>query len=644
MKLLLLTPFLLVALSVGGQTPRVWPTPLQATLDVPLDTSHMVVDAPIFASTRLLWAGPDCTLRPGATLSGRVLAVQSRSKGNSQSSLTLLFDHADCNGQRAVPFALALYALIDTRVTPNEQMFAQGITGTELAKPHITLSGSPGTTTSRSNTISSGASTLAAKPFLMQGASDSAPVSVKAGQVLGLEKVKLSVGTGQQGSSILFSTRQDFFVPPKARLVLVALELPRTAPSTLTARTPPAPPPPPALPPPIAPDTAEICASSTCTLASDSALTTPPGVCHLTSLLRFGYQPRTHSPVEVLDNESTVTFLSPTQVLVTFDPHHLRLREGQVWPPVHHYLVRAVLLNAQTGAIERVTDRSVEGSGRYLWPAGPGEVLVHMADSLQRFGPDLKRTASIPTRGDLLWVAVSPAGHRIAFAQLQERHTHADHDRIALLAHNQPHENAQAFLLDGSGKLLQELPDASSDALPPLLTDSGDQILVQSKRPDQWQLLEQTPESQTPQPPKSLITLNSTCEPAVTLLPSALFVTGCTHIGAWYRLLRPGGSTLIKGEPSLHAFAHSAQQAGTSVYAIRIVDMAGIATPGVPFNAASLTDERVILHRGGDGRQLLVVKPESFPLTTANYALAPDASQLAVLTDRNLVFYPIPQH
>ena len=83
---------------------------LQAKLQVPIDTRKLKPGSEIVASVEKTWRGPDCLLKAGATVYGHIVAVDRLAKGQP-TRLNVLFDRADCNGNRQSPFGLQLAAL-----------------------------------------------------------------------------------------------------------------------------------------------------------------------------------------------------------------------------------------------------------------------------------------------------------------------------------------------------------------------------------------------------------------------------------------------------------------------------------------------------------------------------------------------------
>ena len=189
--------------------------------------------------------------------------------------------------------------------------------------------------------------------------------------------------------------------------------------------------------------------------------------------------------------------------------------------------------------------------------------------------------------------------------------------------------------MDRSGKLLLTRAGISNTRAP-ALTDDGGQVVVQPERDQRWQLVEETPDRS-----HTIATLHSICKPRVsTISSSALFVVGCSPAGQWYRMLRLDGHTIILGKPSLSQIEQSAAASTDGSYAVRIVDLRG-PTAGAAFRDADLHDERVAVHRGSDGLQLLLASVQSFPQASSNFALSPDGLQLALLTAAEVVFYRV---
>jgi len=75
---------------------------------------------------------------------------------------------------------------------------------------------------------------------------------------------------------------------------------------------------------------------------------------------------------------------------------------------------------------------------------------------------------------------------------------------------------------------------------------------------------------------------------------------------------------------------------------VKIVQSSMPEPPGAPLNAAQFSSEELRVYRATDGKRLLAVRVSSPSLSRDGYALAPDASQLAVLTRDQLSVYSVP--
>ncbi len=611
-------------------------TLLQTRLDVSLDTLRLRPGAPILASVLVPWSGPDCVLKVGATVYGQVTEVSSKHKGQHESSLKVLFDRADCNGERAVPITLVLFAVINSNDDPTgQQAYSSQLFGATSLHP-ITQSAANKTlpvdnSVLINNIVMAADAAHALDPHV--------PNSVKAGQVIDAGKVTLDVGTGPELPSVLRSEKQDFAINRKAELVLVASLQPKPHQPALARReevvasipvkkadpkT------------PLLPDVTEVCAAGECSELHDPVQGVE-GALRSIPIANLGYRPRHHVQMSEFDRDSSISYLTPQQILVTFDLHRLRSRLADTWPITVHRQVRAVLLDAKTGKVQRVSDWNVDGSGQYLWSAGPGRVLVHMGGALHIFGPNLLSEAVLPARGDLLWVSVSPAGRRIALAMVNERHTREVHEQIASLTSVAPEEDIEVRVFDRNGELLLSHAD-SSDVRTPVLTDSGGEIVLRRERDQRWQILEQVAETK-----HVVATVNSSCAPSISATSNdAFFVVGCASGGRWYRVIRKNGRTLMKVPPSDQEIEQRALANGDSIFAVRVVDLTNAPSAQFLYSTTSLHDERISVHRSSDGHEMMLARVKSFPQTRSSFALSTDERQLALLTEDDVVIYQIP--
>jgi hypothetical protein len=601
--------------------------PLLATLEVPMDTGRLTNGAAVFASVKIPWKSPNCILREGATIYGHVVGVQSKGNGFPDSRLTVIFDKADCNDKRGIELPLALYAIIDPIAASQQRADREG---------HLAFGSVQGPSTTAGSTL----------PNIVQGGSlgglASAPeaLSLKSGQLIGFDKVKMIVGAGDEGGSVLESPQKNLHIGMRSDLVLVLLPPRRSSiAKEILHMTPPeeAPTPAPAPPPPPPVDETEIC-SANCSAVAD---TVPTGAVvdrnhgdASISLTYLGYKPKVRPELEVFDHESTVTYMSADEILVTFDLHRLRVHSGEAWNPSTRRKVRAVLLDAHTYKVKRIVDWTVAGEGQYLWNAGPGQVLVLQEGALYRFGAGLRKLSTIPIVGDVRWVASTPSGAHIAVGLQHERHTKDVHQRIASLSGVDPEEDLEVVLVDSNTK---KTVSSSTLMHVPVLAESGE-IFVKALGSRRWQISEVNWEFKT----RTVATVSSGCEPQVSAsAQNTLFVLGCTsgESQRWYRVLDMNGHTLLKGAPSTYQIEQRAISAGPDTFAIRTVSTVIPTFDGRKLRADAMLNEKIGIFRMSDGRRVFGADTLSYPQSVDSFAVSPDGSQLALLTGRDVEFY-----
>ena len=95
---------LLISASISfAETP---PVPVQAELLHPIEAGHIKVGDPVLAKVEVEWKGAQCHLRKGATLKGRVVLENERTRTARASKLALIFESGECNGKDMKPIPL----------------------------------------------------------------------------------------------------------------------------------------------------------------------------------------------------------------------------------------------------------------------------------------------------------------------------------------------------------------------------------------------------------------------------------------------------------------------------------------------------------------------------------------------------------
>lgn len=619
-------------------------TPLQVELLTPMDVARLVRGAPVLAKARLDWNDPKCLLRAGSVVSGHVVDVEQKSKQNKGSTLSILFDHADCDG-RIMPIGLTLFALIATpKVDEGRPMIdSAGLFGSISPHPVMGTGGAFSEPIHRFD--------LGNDETLKTATPDETktPHFIASGQVIGLNKVTLSVGTGPEGSSVLTAAKGNIRLEGATQLVLMpetavapssdsliakAVEPTLAAPPPVEAAPKPAPEAP-APPPPPEKDETEIC-TAPCNLVPAGIDHDLPRASATISTKRFGYVPHDRREYDAFDYESTLIYLDSANLLFTFDPHALRERYASGIRTESMRTVRAILLDPATLAIKRVRDWQVQGDGQYIWRTGSGQILVHLGHQLRLLGPNLDVLRSVAIPGQLVFVSVSPSGDRIAAGVLHERYTREMHDLLVNALQVEPEEDVDINLFDHDFNLL--LTTRQSSALPPpVLSDDGE-IRVTSSGNNHWRITEYLWDHTH----HTVATAISGCRPNIsTPLPKSLFLVGCTASQSqnWYRMLSLDGHPILQGRGSSQEIEQSSSSSNQLEFAVRVVRVERSRGRKEPFHKEDLQEQEFSIYRATDGKRLFLTTTPGVSLVEQSFALSPTGRQLAILTDATISFY-----
>lgn len=605
-------------------------SPLQTELLAPLDVTRLHPGSTVLAKLAVAWSGQGCSLTQGSTVAGHVAEVDLRSRQNNISRVTILFDTADCNGVRSTIFPSVLVAVL---------------AGTLGGDPNLTegppLADAVGLSTgggARSAQSASAITDFSALP------SRRLPAQVLPGQVIGLSRIKLDVGAGVDGGSVLSSPSHNlrleatthFILMPRGPEVITASPSAPTAASSSAPATsnavvsfiPPA-------PEPV--DETEICSSSCNTVPDGSGQTTPSHVAAATLLTStLGYKPQGNREITSLGYDASLTYLDAGNLLFSFDPHKLRERGGGVHRQAAR-TVRAVLIDPLDHTVKRVSDWRVYGEGQYIWPAGPARVLAHIGHQLRLLSPNLNVVRSTELRGAIAWVSASPSENRFAVGVYNERHTDDIHQQIFQATGEEPEEDIDVHLFDGDLNLILTV-ERSSDTHRPVLSDDGEIRLLPGRR-GHWQISEYRWDRST----HTIATTRSSCRPDVTSVSSGLlFVLGCgTSETRWYRVLGSNGHPILKADSPSEEIQQSTSSSDPSQFAVRVITAVRTMSPGQPFRRSDLHSQAISIYRSSDGHRLFATSAAQVPLSEQSFAISPSGSQLALLGDSNIAFYSI---
>ena len=612
-------------------------TPIQAELVKSIEAGRVQVGDAVYAKVDLAWNNPACKLREGAILKGRIIDETPRSKTAKSSGIALLFDSGQCGGRNMKPLPLTVAALLAP--DPNR---GSSLYGDQQSQP---LNEAVGLGLSQPGSGSPMRSMLAAaQTVLLEPPRNKPPQLVMPGQVIGIGDLKLTVGDGPDGSSVLTSEKHNLRLESGSRLVLVPRVMATpTEPSLDGTASDSAPPSPNSNSDTDSFDEAEVCVPPACSLAlgtTSSEITSK--VADFTMPVKpLGFSASADQAMYDFDHSVTVSYLGPSRLLFSFNPHLLvpRATSDIDLPKLH--IARAVLIELPTMKVWRTVDWRIHDMRQYLWPIGTDHVLVHVGGELRLYDLNLKVEQKLSLNGPLAFVAVSPSGSYKAVGVIRERHSEAIHRELRDAEEREPEEDVEVKVLDSNFHLLATVMRSSRDVTP-VVSEAGE-IRIPTIGKNRWRIAEYTWTGQR----RVLTQVTSTCRPeAASVSPNLLFVSGCNRLGdgKWFRMLRPDGKLVLKGEAQSTEKGYTASgTTGSSFFAVGNTELIKAMDDSSPFHSSDLKSLRVGIYRVENGKKITgVTIPDPLP-TVQTFALSPDSRHLAIVESDQIVFYSLPE-
>ena len=601
--------------------------PVQAQLIRPLDAGREQAGDSILAKVTFQWQTRDCVLRQGAILKGRIVAVQARSKSVKTSEIALLFESGECGGKEMKPLPLTVAALIAPDRSLDQDLEHQAL-GDAVG---LGISGGL-------RSVDVAAATVQFEPPRFKP-----PKAVLPGQVIGVPDIKLFVGSGESGSTILACSRRSVRLESGSLLVLVP-NLKAEVTSATAATGPSAAAPLGATPAPE--DSAVGNEEQACPPSECSSTLTPgqpeAGTASATATVairELGYRLRAEAQeLNRFDHDAALAYLGPRILLFTFNPHQLVPRTGAEAGSRQLHAVRGVLFDLQTLKVERTVEWRVPDVGQYLWPVGPDKVLLHVGRELHLCGSEPKVEQKLSLGGPLVFVEASPSGTYFAVGVAHERHSEAIHRQLLESEEREPEEDVEVRVLDVNLRTLATFLRSSWDR-PPALSDEGEIRIVATGK-TRWAISQHSWNGQH----RLLAQVNSQCRPTLKTLPSNLFfILGCDRQAddKWYRVLRVDGRTMLKGSSS-SAELEQTVIATSGGLAIRIATATKPLAGNATYRSSDLEAEHIAVYRANNGRKVLTVGMPSPIPTLQTFALSPSGDQLAVLSRDQIAVYALP--
>src|ERR1700690_4236243 len=603
--------------------------PIEAELLVPVSVHGTSVGKPVYARVLSDWRSPACTLRPGGILKGRLVAAVAHSKNAKTSSLALVFESAECAGR---------------------QMSALPLTVIEILAPsgNSALNATPPLSEGSGIAVEGGMRSVltAAGTANFELTKDERPATIIPGSVVGLHGLKLSVGTGPEGSSVVSATGLDVRLERGIRFYLVsgAPVAPQAATGPETAETPSSPPPPPepiavsAAPASAPADETEVCSPPHCSLVlPDAEAAAIAGAQGSVSMAELGYAPRLNREAYHFDHEAAIAFLGPGELLCTFNAHALVERSAA---DDATRVIRAVLVDRATMRVLRTVDWRVLDDRQYLWPSRKNRVLVHVGDEVRVYGPGLKLENKVRLGGPLAFLRTSPSGGMMVLGILHERHSPEIHRQLQVALEGPPEEDVEVRLLDGDLHALGSWLHSGNLAAPVLSNNGELRLLTTSSQG--YRVVEYDWNKQR----RNVASITSACTPDLaSVAPNLIFLSGCARVTKerWCRVLTPDGKTILKtscSSPEMLQYA-SGNEAG-KVFALSMAEAARSMIPGTSFKATDLAEEPISIYGAQDGRLVTKIRIPSPVATEQTFAFSPDGHGMALLSGSRLLLYGLP--
>jgi hypothetical protein len=364
------------------------------------------------------------------------------------------------------------------------------------------------------------------------------------------------------------------------------------------------------------------------------------------SLRDFGYASRSNREIFAPSNDEALAWLSPTELLVTFNPHLLVPRYASSSPEHSVRIIRAVLIDVSTHNIRQTLDWHLSDNRQFLWQLPGNRVLVHAGNELRVYGAGMHMDQRISLSGPLAFARVSPNGGIIAIGVVRERHTAALHASLAASLDRDPDEDVEVVLMNNRFEILGAAL-GNSEVSPPVLLNEGQVKVVPLTKQNHGEHKRYALQLRTwDEDSRILDRFGSSCAPEVSSLPPDLvFLVTCgkTTGAREYRVLQSDGKPLVHGLSFMSDFGHAASSGGSSgTFALRIFKTGVPMVPGEPFHAADLESAELIIYRCQDGKRLSTVRVKDPAASSAGYAVSP-AGNVAILTRDDVDVYSAPR-
>ncbi len=624
----MLLPFVLIASGPASPAPVTSPQlkPLEVELVRSFNSETMHAGDEILVKLQTDWTDGVCGLPAASLLHGSVLTVHADASRRDQVALEFRYGCKGVDPKKLVWLALiapdpAAADASEHRVMRegfHSASFGEGgglgSSGNTQAN-HVDLSGRQNATLPLSFPDSEGESKA------------KRPAAIKTGQVWKIPHVRLEVGSGPEGSTVLSSSDRHVKLAMGSVLVLLPesaafVEVPGSSPSAgapTPVKTPTL-----KLPPEIAP-----CVQPNCTVSAATAGGDEQKPIARISIAHLGYRRLRAAEMSTLEYGAALAFLGEEDVLFTFDPHTLVPRDKTDWPENRPHMIRALLVDVKSGRVVQTAEWRVADNQQYLWVLDGDHVIVHDGARLHWLGRGLREERSVSLDGPLAYLRIAPNHKHYAVGVLHEVLTPEEHLKLATTEAAGPEEQVRIRVLNEH--LEQESEGvASSRAVPPMVLNAG-RVELRRARGDAYYLRES---SWTDGKERDYARMHSSCVPEVRPLANNLVMAeGCERSSNdhWLTVLREDGSPVLKSTVGWREFSPLVAEGEGGMFALATAQAGGSYVRGGTFHGADLNREIIRVHRAGDGRELFVMSLHQPLPARQPLAFSPAGDRLAML-------------
>ncbi|MFL6426673.1 MAG: hypothetical protein ACJ71S_00405 [Acidobacteriaceae bacterium] len=360
----------------------------------------------------------------------------------------------------------------------------------------------------------------------------------------------------------------------------------------------------------------------------------------------LGYRPPGRLYLLARYSSSSLEFLDPTHLLLTFREPRLLLRQQSSGGL--DQVIQADVLELPSGNVVAEDHWLLHDRGRYLWRLASDKVMLRIGSSLYQVDSTLHLKPLFTSPTELEEVGTSPDGNLLVVESQHEKHTPEEHARLvqkaALSGSGPPHEDVQIRMmrLDQPKLMMSAHADMAGD-----LPATIDGFFTQKRvKENVWNVVFHPYEKPEPNGGEIIAQIDSACEPSEKVLnEQSVLVLSCRpgHDERFVAAYSMKSKKLWDGrwQSNFTWPAFRVAQDGTAV-AISWLAVNHPVSAMDPINDEDVQNQvvSVLDSRTGNLRGALLLKP--IVSAGGNFTLSADGNRLAVLNHGAVEIYDLP--